>query len=184
MPKLHAIAALEKFTMDTVEYVRDEVDGFFHIAHPAHVEAALMHGMVIVPEDVAHPDQLVLPVDNTARDAELSAKDAEIAELKAKLAEMGSASHADAEDHSDSQGTDAPAQDADASGDTSEGKEGTGEGQEEAATAVPTPEQIAAMTRDEAVAFMTDKGVALPGNVSTADAQAAVTSWAANASAA
>lgn len=172
MGKFHAAAALTMLTMDTVEYERQE-DGFFHIAHPSHVEAALMHGLIPVPEGVAHPDHFV-PVPTSADvQAELAAKDAALAdanaaneELRARLEAMEEAL---AERATVSQATDTATDPADAPGDTSTGHGDTSD--------LPNADQIGAMSRDEAVEYLAGKGVAIAANSSKADAHDAVTAY-------
>lgn len=175
MGKFHAHDNLTSFTMDTVEYTRQE-DGFFHIQHPSHVEAAGMHGMIPVPEGVAHPDFLVptelSPIAANVQ-AELDAAnkraDDAIAEKDALNARLGALEKALAERPAPTGATDTASQGGAGLGDTSGGAGDT--------PTLPTADEIDVMTRDEAVEYLDGKGVAIAANSSKVDAHAAVTSY-------
>lgn len=159
--KLVAPDYVDHFNFDNVDYRRDE-HGHFEIRHPEHLAMAIRHGAVpfVEGEDPVF-DARPLPVRLPGADEELAAKDAEIAELKAKLAAASAGAVTGAQDASE--GTSAPAGGADASGDTSGS---TGD--------TPAPVDVDALDRDGLVAILKERGVAVPGNISKADALALV----------
>lgn len=177
--KMVAPAEIGHFEFDNIVYKRDE-DGTFTINHPDHVASALIHGAKEFDPSAPHLGVFaaepvrIMGFDDELREAEQRAnaaeadsvaKDGRIAELERLLAEAQTT-------------RDAPAPGGDGAGDATERTDDTSGGagamdveQETARRAALLAKKPDTDNYDEMKSWLTEAGVAFPGNVSKARAK-------------